>query len=112
MPVAAYVLGARIVEKHFTLNRAMKGTDHAFSLEPVGLRKMVRDLERTHKALGDGRKKIYESEKAPIIKMGKSLVVARDLPGRPCPDEGRHRDEVAGRRNPALRARACWAGSR
>jgi N-acetylneuraminate synthase/sialic acid synthase len=80
MPVAAYVLGARIVEKHFTLNRAMKGTDHAFSLEPVGLRKMVRDLERTHKALGDGQKKIYESEKAPIIKMGKSLVVAHDLP--------------------------------
>ena len=80
MPVAAYVLGARIVEKHFTLNRAMKGTDHAFSLEPVGLRKMVRDLQRTHKALGNGCKKIYESEKSPIIKMGKSLVVARDLP--------------------------------
>jgi N-acetylneuraminate synthase/sialic acid synthase len=36
MPVAAYMLGARIIEKHFTLNRAMKGTDHAFSLEPVG----------------------------------------------------------------------------
>ena len=80
MPVAAYVLGARIVEKHFTLNRAMKGTDHAFSLEPVGLRKMVRDLQRTHTALGDGCKKIYDSEKAPILKMGKSLVVARDLP--------------------------------
>ena len=80
MPLAAYVLGARIVEKHFTLNRAMKGTDHAFSLEPVGLRKMVRDLQRTHKALGDGLKKIYDSERAPIIKMGKSLVVARDLP--------------------------------
>ena len=80
MPVAAYVLGARIVEKHFTLNRAMKGTDHAFSLEPVGLRKMVRDLQRTHKALGNGCKKIYDSEKAPIVKMGKSLVVARDLP--------------------------------
>jgi N-acetylneuraminate synthase/sialic acid synthase len=59
----------------------MKGTDHAFSLEPVGLRKMVRDLERTHRAMGDGTKKIYDSEKAPIIKMGKSLVVARDLPG-------------------------------
>ena len=80
MPVAACVLGARIIEKHFTLNRAMKGTDHAFSLEPVGLRKMVRDLERTHKALGDGRKKVHDSERAPIIKMGKSLVVARDLP--------------------------------
>ena len=80
MPVAAYILGARIVEKHFTLNRAMKGTDHAFSLEPVGLRKMVRDLERTHKAMGNGVKKVYDSEKAPIIKMGKSLVIARDLP--------------------------------
>jgi sialic acid synthase len=42
---------------------------------------MVRELERTHKALGNGVKKIYESEKAPILKMGKSLVVARDLPG-------------------------------
>ena len=80
MPVAAFMLGARIVEKHFTLNRASKGTDHAFSLEPVGLRKMVRDLERTYKALGNGVKKIYESERAPIVKMGKSLVVARDLP--------------------------------
>jgi sialic acid synthase len=80
MPIAAYMLGARIVEKHFTLNRAMKGTDHAFSLEPVGLRKMVRDLERTHKAMGNGVKKLYDSEKAPIVKMGKSLVVARDLP--------------------------------
>jgi sialic acid synthase len=80
MPVAAYVLGARIVEKHFTLNRAMKGTDHAFSLEPVGLRKLVRDLDRTFRATGDGVKKVYESERAPILKMGKSLVVARDLP--------------------------------
>jgi sialic acid synthase len=80
MPVAAFMLGARIVEKHFTLNRAMKGTDHAFSLEPVGLRKLVRDLERTHQAMGNGVKKIYDSERAPIIKMGKSLVVARELP--------------------------------
>ena len=56
MPVAAYVLGGRIVEKHFTLNRAMKGTDHRFSLEPVGLRKLVRDLQRTRLALGDGDK--------------------------------------------------------
>ncbi len=80
MPVAAYMLGARIVEKHFTLNRASKGTDHAFSLEPVGMRKLVRDLERTYRAMGDGVKKIYDSERAPIVKMGKSLVVARSLP--------------------------------
>lgn len=80
MAVAAYVLGARIVEKHFTLNRAWKGTDHAFSLEPAGMRKMVRDLERTWQALGDGQKKVYPSEVAPITKMGKKLVAARRLP--------------------------------
>jgi N-acetylneuraminate synthase/sialic acid synthase len=80
MPVAAFVLGARVVEKHFTLNRAMKGTDHAFSLEPVGMRKMVRDLQRTRLAMGDGAKKMYPSEAAPIVKMGKKLVAARALP--------------------------------
>lgn len=80
MPVAAYVLGARVVEKHFTLNRAMKGTDHAFSLEPQGMRKLVRDLQRARLALGDGSKTMYSSEEAPIRKMGKKIVVARDLP--------------------------------
>ena len=80
MAVAAYVLGARIVEKHFTLNRAMKGTDHRFSLEPIGLRKLVRDLRRTRVALGDGTKTMYPSESAPIVKMGKKLVAARSLP--------------------------------
>jgi len=80
MAVAAYVLGARIVEKHFTLNRAMKGTDHAFSLEVPGLSRLVRDLRRTHVALGDGTKKMYPSESDPALKMGKKLVAARDLP--------------------------------
>jgi sialic acid synthase len=80
MAVAAYVLGARVIEKHFTLNRAWKGTDHAFSLEPVGMRKMVRDLDRTRLAMGDGRKKVHPSEESPIQKMGKKLVAARPLP--------------------------------
>jgi len=80
MAVAGYMLGARVIEKHFTLNRAMKGTDHAFSLEPVGLTKMVRDLKRLKLALGDGKKIAFASEKAPITKMGKSLVAKRDLP--------------------------------
>jgi sialic acid synthase len=80
MPVAAYVLGARIVEKHFTLNRAMKGTDHRFSLEPIGLRKLVRDLRRTRVALGDGAKLPHASEADPIMKMGKKIVAARTLP--------------------------------
>lgn len=80
MAVAGYMLGARIIEKHFTLNRAMKGTDHAFSLEPTGMTKMVRDLRRLKLALGDGKKITYASEKAPITKMGKSLVAKRELP--------------------------------
>jgi sialic acid synthase len=80
MPVVAYVLGARIVEKHFTLNRAMKGTDHRFSLEPQGLRKMVRDLRRTRRGLGSAEKRMFPSEAEPAIKMGKKLVAARDLP--------------------------------
>ncbi|HET7647683.1 MAG TPA: N-acetylneuraminate synthase family protein [Gaiellaceae bacterium] len=79
MAVAAYVLGARIVEKHFTLNRAARGTDHSFSLEPVGLRKLVRDLERVRVALGDGSKRIHESELAPIEKMSKKIVARFDL---------------------------------
>jgi N-acetylneuraminate synthase/sialic acid synthase len=79
MASVAYVLGARIIEKHFTLNRANKGTDHAFSLEPIGLQKMIRDLRRTRVALGDGVKKPYDSERDPMMKMGKKIVAACDL---------------------------------
>jgi sialic acid synthase len=76
----AYALGARVIEKHFTLNRAWKGTDHAFSLEPVGLSKLVRDLQRTRVGLGDGIKRPYENELKPMLKMAKKLVAAKDLP--------------------------------
>src|SRR5947209_5158068 len=79
MAVAAYVLGARVVEKHFTLDRTMRGSDHPFSLEPQGLRKMVRDLGRARLALGQGIKRVYDSESAPIEKMSKKLVAARRL---------------------------------
>lgn len=80
MAVAAFVLGARVIEKHFTLNHTWKGTDHAFSLEPEGFRKMVRDLRRGRVALGDGVKRVYASEANPILKMGKALVAGRKLP--------------------------------
>jgi len=79
MALAAYVLGSRVVEQHFTLNHTWKGTDHAFSLEPIGMRKLVRDLRRVRIALGDGEKKIYPSEVNPITKMGKKLVASHDL---------------------------------
>ena len=80
MSVVAYTLGARIIEKHFTLNRTLKGTDHVFSLEPQGMQKMVRDLNRAAVAIGSGEKVIYEEEIVPIRKMGKMIVAARDLP--------------------------------
>lgn len=49
--VSAYTLGAEIIERHFTLDRTWKGTDHAASLEPDGMRRLVRDLNAVHKAL-------------------------------------------------------------
>jgi sialic acid synthase len=80
MALMANVLGAQVIEKHFTLNRAWKGTDHAFSLEPIGLQKLVRDLHRVRAALGDGKKQPLPGEEKPLFKMGKKLVAARDLP--------------------------------
>ncbi|MCL6294670.1 N-acetylneuraminate synthase family protein [Jejuia spongiicola] len=49
--VAAYTLGANIIERHYTIDRTWKGTDHAASLEPMGLRKLSRDLKAVYKAL-------------------------------------------------------------
>lgn len=80
MAILGYMLGARVIEKHFTLNHSWKGTDQAFSLEPVGMRKLVRDLRRIKPALGDGVKKPYESERNGLFKMGKKLVADCDLP--------------------------------
>jgi sialic acid synthase len=80
MALVGYMLGAQVIEKHFTLNRAMRGTDHAFSLEPVGLRKLVRDVRRAKVALGSGVKEPIATEQKSLSKMGKKLVAARDLP--------------------------------
>ena len=68
-----YVMGARIFEIHFTLNRASKGTDHAFSLEPKGLESLCEDLWRVKQSIGTGDKSILEAEKAAIQKMGKAI---------------------------------------
>ncbi len=79
MAPVAYMLGARVIEKHFTSSHAAKGTDHAFSLMPEGMRKLVRDLRRVPVAIGDGAKRPLPSEDAPMRKMGKQLVAARPL---------------------------------
>jgi N-acetylneuraminate synthase/sialic acid synthase len=80
MAPVAFMLGARAFEKHFTLNHAWKGTDHAYSLMPDGMRRFVRDLHRVPDALGDGVKRRLPSEERPLHKMGKKLVAARELP--------------------------------
>jgi sialic acid synthase len=81
LPIAAYLWGARVVEKHFTLNRAMKGGDQKFSLEPAGLTKMVRDLRRIKDAIsGDGEKVIHPSELDAKRKLGKGIYAKVTIP--------------------------------
>ncbi|HJH03081.1 N-acetylneuraminate synthase family protein [Victivallis vadensis] len=60
--LAAVALGARLLERHITLDRAMWGSDQAASLEPGGLNRLVRDVRIIETALGDGVKRVYDSE--------------------------------------------------
>lgn len=67
--IAAVALGASILERHVTLDRSMWGTDHAASLEPNGFTKLVRDVRLVESALGDGLKRVFESELGPREKL-------------------------------------------
>jgi sialic acid synthase SpsE len=67
--VAAVAMGANFVERHFTLDRAMWGSDHAASVEPGGFQRLVKDIRDVELALGDGVKKVYESELAPMKRL-------------------------------------------
>jgi len=75
--IAAYALGAKWIERHFTKDRTMKGTDHAASLEPEGLKKLVRDLDATHKSLTYKQTEILdlESEQRDKLKYRKTEKV-------------------------------------
>jgi len=66
---AAVTLGACLIERHITLDRAMWGSDQAASVEPAGLMRLVRDVRVIERALGDGVKKVYESEYGPMKKL-------------------------------------------
>ena len=72
--VTAVALGASFVERHFTLDRALWGSDHAASVEPGGLAKMVRDIRDTEASLGDGVKVVYESEKEPLRRLRREVT--------------------------------------
>ena len=65
--VAAATLGACFIERHITMDRAMWGSDHAASLEPNGITRLVRDVRLVEQSMGDGVKRVYERE-YPIIK--------------------------------------------
>jgi len=77
--IAAVAMGAKVIEKHFTLDRNMEGPDHKASLEPDELRAMISGIRKVEKALGDGIKKPTKSE-AELQKVARrSLVLARDI---------------------------------
>ena len=67
--IAAAVLGACVIERHVTLNRAMWGSDQAASVEPQGFERIVRDVRVVEHAMGDGMIEIYDSEKPIIAKL-------------------------------------------
>lgn len=79
VPVAAVAMGARIIEKHFTLDRNMEGPDHKASLESDELTAMVRAIRHIEEALGDGVKRVTDSERENIAVARKSIVAARDI---------------------------------
>ena len=72
--VAAVLQGATSVERHITLDRTMYGSDQAASLEPDGIHRLVRDVRALDVILGDGEKKVWDSEKSAMKKLRERLV--------------------------------------
>jgi N,N'-diacetyllegionaminate synthase len=79
IPIAAVALGAKIIEKHFTLDRKMEGPDHKASLEPNELKAMVTGIRNIELALGDGIKKASKSEEKNILIARKSIVAILNI---------------------------------
>jgi len=67
--IAAFMLGAAFIERHITLNRSQWGSDHGASIEPLGLARLVRNIRVIELALGDGEKRVYDSEKPVMAKL-------------------------------------------
>ncbi len=77
IPIAAVALGAKVIEKHFTLDKTMEGPDHRASLEPHELKLMVDSIRNIEKAMGDGIKRCNESEENTKSVVRKSIVASR-----------------------------------
>jgi N-acetylneuraminate synthase len=72
--LCAVMLGATSIERHITIDRTMYGHDQAASLEPLGLKRMVRDVRMVHPLLGDGKKIIWDSEKSAMKKLRQKFI--------------------------------------
>lgn len=79
VPIAAVALGAVVIEKHFTLDKAMQGPDHRASLEPQELAEMVQAIRNIETSLGDGQKKRTASEQKNCAVARKSIVASRAI---------------------------------
>ncbi|MCT4566305.1 MAG: N-acetylneuraminate synthase [Maledivibacter sp.] len=79
VPIAAVALGAKVIEKHFTLDKNMKGPDHESSLEPDELKAMIKSIRNIERALGNGIKRLSESEMNNINIVRKSIVASRNI---------------------------------
>jgi N-acetylneuraminate synthase len=92
--LAAVALGACFVERHITLDRAMWGSDQAASVEPGGLQRLVRDIRTIEESLGDGVKKVYESELKPMAKLRrvKGVVAEADSAAEGAGHDGSDRE--------------------
>ena len=81
IPIAAVAMGAKIIEKHFTLDKTMPGPDHKASLEPDELKMMIENIRKLEAAMGDGIKRPSYSEQKNIVVARKSIVAKRDIKG-------------------------------
>ncbi len=79
VPIAAVAIGAKVIEKHFTLDKAMDGPDHKASLDPIELKAMVIAIRNIEKALGSNIKEASESEKPNIDIVRKSIVANTNI---------------------------------
>jgi len=111
--LGAVMLGARVIEKHFTDDRTRQGPDHGFSLDPASWRDMVDRTRELEHALGDGIKRVEPNEEQTVVIQRRCLRAARNLPAgtvldrsaleplRPAPPDGvfpYQADQVLGRK--------------
>jgi len=80
IPISAVVVGAKVIEKHITLDRKMKGPDHNFAIEPDELKQMVQNIRDVEKALGTGIKNVSKEEKEMYEKGRRSIIALENIP--------------------------------